>query len=51
METPDWPCMRRVYRPQLYYEAARAKAAGIDAVLLKPWQGREFALTLRRVLG
>ncbi len=31
--------------------AARARSAGIDAVLMKPWQGWELALTIRGVLG
>ena len=31
--------------------AARARSAGIDAVLMQPWQGWELALTIRGVLG
>jgi len=31
--------------------AERARSAGIDAVLMKPWQGWELALTIRGVLG
>jgi len=31
-------------------DADRARAADITAVVTKPWQGREFAQTIRRVL-
>jgi CheY-like chemotaxis protein len=29
---------------------AHAQAAGINALVTKPWQGRELAQTIRRVL-
>ena len=31
-------------------DAARAQTAGINAFVTKPWQGRELAQTIRRVL-